>query len=51
MIFLIIFFAVVGAWELHVFLSRNYPEDLLLTVGCFGDAVFLLAMRLNGVGV
>lgn len=51
MIFLIIFFSAIGAWELHIFLSRNYPEDLLLTVGCIGAAAFLLAMYLNGVSL
>ena len=48
MIFLIIFFAAIGVWEMHVFFTHNYPEDLFLTVGCIGAAAFLLAMQLHG---
>lgn len=51
MTFLIIFFAAIGAWEAYVYRSHCYPEDIFLSVGCFGAAAFLLAMRLNGVGV
>lgn len=51
MIFLIIFFLAIGAWELHVFLAHYYVEDLFLTVGCIGAAMFLFALWLNGVGV
>lgn len=49
MIFLIIFLASIGAWEIYVFHSHYYPEDLLLSVCCIGAAAFLLAMVLNGV--
>lgn len=51
MIFLIIFLSAIGAWEMHVFITHRYPEDVCIAVGCFGAAAFLLAMVLNGVGV
>lgn len=51
MIFLVVFFAGVGAWEAYVYHSHRYPEDICLTVACFGAAVFLLAMKMNGAGV
>ena len=51
MIFLIGFLIAMGIWETYVTLTHHYPEDILLTVACFGGAVFLLAMYLHGVGV
>ena len=49
MIFIILFLIAIGAWEIYVFLSHYFPEDLFLTVACFGAAAFLLAMKLDGV--
>lgn len=48
MIFLIIFFAAIGVWEMHVFFTHRYPEDVCISVGCFGAAAFLLAFVLHG---
>lgn len=49
MIFIIVFLTAMGAWEAHVFYKNRYPEDLFLTVACFGAAAFLWAMKANGV--
>lgn len=51
MIFLIIFFAAIGAWETYIYTFHRYPEDVCIAVGCIGTAAFLLAMYLHGVGV
>ena len=48
MIFLIGFLIVMGIWEAYVSHVHRCPEDILLTVMCFGGAVFLLAFMLNG---
>ena len=49
MIFLIGFLIAMGIWETYVTLMHHYPEDILLTVMCFGAAAFLLAAKLNEV--
>ena len=49
MTFIIIFLFAIGAWEAYVYYKSRYPEDIIITVGVFGLAMFLAALLLNGV--
>ena len=49
MMFIIIFLFAIGTWETYVYNTHRYPEDLCLTVACYGAAAFLLAAMINKV--
>ena len=39
----------IGTWEAYVYHKSRYPEDIIITVGVFGLAMFLATLLLNGV--
>ena len=51
MTIIIIGLCAIGAWEVYVYKTHMYMEDLFLSVIAFGLAMFFSALWLNGVKV